>query len=309
MSQSESAELKIAVTGANGYLGSCLGDYFAEQSYDVYKLTSRKSPGEKQVRFTLSEGVEKGFFADHKIDSLVHAAYDFTQVKREDIWKINVEGSKKLFKQAAEEGVGRIVFISTMSAYKNCKSLYGQAKLEIEAALNNLGIGVSIRPGLIYSTPLEKSGGMVGAMVKKLQQTSIMPLIGSGEQPLCLVHERDLAKLVDYYVKPENDLPPENYIIAANPRFYSFRSILENLAEATRGEKAKFIPIPWRGVWFGIKTAETIGLKLGFRSDSVLSLVHQNKEPDFSVLLPKGIVFKDFSSIIADVSNTDKKLI
>ena len=308
MNQSNSSKLRIAVTGSNGYLGSRLCDYFAGRNYTVYQLTSSENAKEKQVRFTLLDGAAKNFFKDEKIDTLVHVAYDLKQIKRPDIWRVNVEGSIKLFEQAASEGVQRIVFISTASAYSGCRSLYGLAKLEIEDALRPMNIGISIRPGLIYSTPLNNSGGIVGNMVGKLQKTSVMPLIGSGEYKLTLAHEQDLIKLIDYYAQPEVELPPEGYIIAANPRQYSFRSILENLAKATRTDgKITLLPVPWRGVWLGIKTAETVGLKLGFRSDSILGLIHQDKEPNFSIPLPEGVSFRDFSSINEDASVKSKR--
>lgn len=297
MTKTGSRKLRIAVTGANGYLGKCLCDYFERHGYEVYRLTSSKETADKQTRFTLSDGVYKDFFASERIDALVHAAYDFKQVKREDIWKINVEGSLNLFNQAVDEKIKRIVFISTMSAYEGCQSLYGQAKLEIEKGLRKLKAGISIRPGLIYSTPITDSGGMVGALVKQFQKSSVTPLIGSGKQELCLVHEQDLARLIDYYVNPESEIPPQGYIIAANPRFYRFRDILKGIAKAVGSEKVKFIPIPWQGIWVGIKMAETVGVGTGFRSDSVLSLVHQNKKPDFSVPLPENVSFRDFSQI------------
>lgn len=298
MSEPNSTHLKVAVTGANGYLGGCLRKYFAERNREVFQLTSSPKAGEKQVRFTLADGAPEGFFKNERIDSLVHVAYDLKQIKRADIWRVNVEGSIKLFEQARREGVKRIVFISTVSAYPGCRSLYGLAKLEIENALREINVGVSIRPGLIYSTPLSASGGIVGNMVEKLQKSSVMPLIGSGEYKLSLVHERDLVKLIDYYAQPSGDLPPEGFIIGANPNHYSFRSILENLAKATRADgKITFLPVPWRAVWFGIKAAETAGLKLGFRSDSVFGLLYQDKNPKFSVPYPADITFRDFGAI------------
>lgn len=308
MNLSNSPQLRIAITGSNGYLGSRLSDYFAMQNHTVYQLTSSANANEKQISFTLSNGAPKNFFKDEKIDTLVHVAYDLKQIKRSDIWRMNVEGSIKLFEQAANEGVKRIVFISTASAYSGCRSLYGLAKLEIENALREMNVGISIRPGLIYSTPVSNSGGIVGNMVGKLKKTSLMPLIGNGEYKLTLAHEQDLVKLIDYYAKPEVELPPEGYIIAANPRPYSFRRILENLAKAVRVDgKITFLPIPWRGIWLGIKTVETVGLKLGFRSDSVLGLVHQDKEPNFSIPLPQDISFRDFSSINMDTSVAPKQ--
>lgn len=295
------SSLRIAVTGSNGFLGSRLCAHLRAQGHTVFELTSRPSDG--QVHFSLEKGVVPGFFRDEKIDSLIHVAYDLTQVKRGDIWRVNVEGSKSLFAQAREEGVKRVVFISTMSAYDGCRSLYGLAKLEIEAALRGSGDAVSIRPGLIYSTPLGESGGIVGTMTQKLQKSPTMPLIGSGEYLLNLSHVEDLVRFIEHHARAESEIPPRGFVTAANPRRYSFRAILELLAQGARSDSkpVRFVPLPWRAVWLGIKTAETVGLRIGFRSDSVIGLVHQDPDPDFSVPWPPTVQFRDF----ADAAKSD----
>ncbi len=305
MSELNSGKLRVAVTGSNGYLGSRLCRFFSEQNYAVDELTSSPQPSKNQARFTLADGAEKNFFKDNKINTLIHVAYDLKQIKRGDIWRVNVQGSINLFEQARREGVERIVFISTVSAFPGCRSVYGLAKLEIENALREMKIGISIRPGLIYSTPLSDSGGIVGNIAQKLQSTGVLPLIGDGKYELSLAHIQDLIQLINYYAQPNSELPPEGYIIAANPRHYSFRKILEKLAQATRPDgKITLIPVSWRGVWLGIKAAETVGLKLGFRSDSVLGLIYQDKQPNFSVPLPEGITFRDFGAAAEKFSPT-----
>jgi len=42
---------------------------------------------------------------------------------------------------------------------------------------------------------------------------------------------------------------------------------------------------------------EAAGVNTKFRSDSILSLVHQNPHPNFSTV-PDGIVFRDFGKAI-----------
>jgi hypothetical protein len=61
-----------------------------------------------------------------------------------------------------------------------------------------------------------------------------------------------------------------------------------------QNKQPKFIPLPWRFVWAGLKTAELCGLKLNFRSDSLVSLMHQNPSPDFSANAGAGLVCRPF---------------
>src|SRR4029077_20626869 len=118
-----------------------------------------------------------------------------------------------------------IVFISTMSAYEGCLSLYGQAKLEIEAALSDDLNTSCVRPGLIYSTPLDQSGGMIGSILTKVKDHNILPLIGGGKQELYLTHNEDLGRFCFWLASrpPVSATAGAKYFITANPKPYLFR--------------------------------------------------------------------------------------
>lgn len=292
---------RVAITGASGYLGSRLCHYFKEANACVSQLTSSPQNADASLPvspFSLGEGTAKEFFAENQIHALIHAAYDFRPKSRKDIRDTNVKGSIALFKQAREEGVARIIFISTMSAYEGCRSLYGQAKLEIESALREMGMGLALRPGLIYSTPLEESGGMVGSICKQVKRGRLVPLIGGGSQTLFLTHENDLARFIDMLISQRDEewqkLQLERgYVTTANPQPYTLRKIVELIAAAQGQKQMRFVPIPWRPVWLALKSLETLGINASFRSDSVLSLAYQQKQLDLSSF-PREFSFRDF---------------
>ena len=99
--------------------------------------------------FHLGEELAPDLFRSLHISALVHCAYDFHPVKRAEIRRVNVEGSRKLLVAAQAGGVERMAVMSSISAFKGCRSLYGQAKLEIEAAAASFGALV-VRSGLVY---------------------------------------------------------------------------------------------------------------------------------------------------------------
>ena len=293
--------LRIAITGAGGYLGKCLCRYFKERGASVFQLTGNAGnvdPSLPASQFSLSGGAAENFFADNSIDSLIHTAYDFKPRLREAIWKSNVQGSVTLFKQARAEGVERVVFISSMSAFAGCRSLYGQAKLEIENTLGEIIQGFSVRPGLIYSTPLSESGGMVGSLLNSISRGGLIPLIGNGEQELYLTHENDLARFIELLLQ-ESNAGQDKPLIAANPRPYTLRMIIKLLAETVSAKKVKLVPVPWQLARTSLRLLESAGVNIRFRSDSVLSLAYQDKQPDFSGI-PKLFTFRDFGAAIRD---------
>jgi nucleoside-diphosphate-sugar epimerase len=264
-----------AVTGSGGYLGSVVVARLKEAGFHVLEL-SRRSSSPYHLEMTDPEPL----FRDRKIDVLIHCAYDFNARSREEIRRINVEGSRRLFEAAGRAGVGRIIFISTMSSFPGCRSSYGQAKFEIEAAARAVGADI-VRPGLIYG---KDPKGMVGTLVRLVRASPIVPLIGNGNQVLYTIHEDDLADWIARRAgTPNPELPFP--MTAAHPSGRSFREILTHFAKKNR-RSFWLVPIPWRLIWLALKSFEVLGFRLPMRSDSVVSLMHQDPSPDFRAFPP-----------------------
>jgi nucleoside-diphosphate-sugar epimerase len=271
-----------AVTGASGYLGSKVVQYFREKGWKVLEVGSRG-----EVRFRLGDELDERVWRDRGVQALVHCAYDFSPRDSKQIRAVNVEGTKKLFNSALAGGVRRIIFVSSMAAYEGCRSHYGQAKLEIEAECARIGAAV-VRPGLIYG---EVPGGMVGMLNRLMDRSVVLPLIGSGREVLYLSHETDICSLLERLASATN--VSSQPITAAHGRGMEFRSILQELA-SRKGKKVAFFPIPATFVWAGLKMAEILKLPIQMRSDSVVSLRNQNPKPSFQELQEIGMPFRDF---------------
>jgi NADH dehydrogenase len=263
-----------AITGSNGYVGGRLKNYFAARGWEILELTRRPGAGARAVPFQLGAEISPSALAG--VSALVHCAYDFQPLRWKEIHAVNVEGTRKLFQAARAAGVGIIVCLSSISAYDGCRSLYGRAKLEIEKIALDCGARV-IRPGLVYSS---EPAGMFGKLVAQVRQSSVIPLMGDGSQVQFLVHHEDLAMFIEKVAAGKTKIA-SRVLTAAHDRPWPFRQLL---AEIARGldKKVKFVPLPWRLIWAGLKTAEVCGLRLDFRSDNLVSLMYQNRNPDFS---------------------------
>jgi nucleoside-diphosphate-sugar epimerase len=262
----------VAITGAHGWLGSCLVRHFRAAGWKTCGLV-RRPRDEGEAPFALGDEIPPGALEGAR--ALVHAAYDFAPRTWPELERVNVRGSEKLFRAATAAGVEKIVFISTMSAFPAARSLYGRAKLAIEQIAAEHGALIA-RPGLITG---DAEGGMMGNLRRQVRGARLLPLI-AGNAELYLIHEADLSELIVRYCNGAFPAPREP-IVAAHPEAWTFRRILEALA-AREGRRPVFVPIPWRGVWLGLRVAEALGLRLNFRSDSVLSLANQDRAPDFS---------------------------
>ena len=253
----------VGVTGASGYLGSRIGAQFERAGWCVIPLVRRVGPGAAAARhFDLTEAPDPSLF--DSVDVLVHAAYDLTARRSEEVWRTNVEGSRRLLDAARRAGVGRIIVLSSMSAYDGTEQLYGRAKLAIETATLAAG-GYVVRPGLVWGDP---PGGMA-ATLAGLCRHRVVPLV-AGPSRQFLICDVDLSATV--VALAAGGLPPQ-VIGVADPEAVPFRTVLETFA-LRQGVRCRFLPVSWRPLHWALRSAEAMRVPLPIRSDSLLGLVH-----------------------------------
>lgn len=258
--------MKVAITGASGYVGGAIVREFESNGHETLKLSRRECPGEWSS-YSLGDDPSKINWKD--VDALVHAAYDFSPHTFHEIQNRNVIPSAELFTAARNAGVQKIILISTISAFDGCRSMYGKAKLEIEKEALAAGATV-IRPGLVWG---KQPGGMMGSLEKIVSALPIVPyLCGAGGLRQFLVHEQDLAASVVKWTCRE---PASQTLTIAHPTPLTLRQILVRIA-AKKNLRRVFIPVPWPFAMVALKAAEACGISLPFRSDSLTSLIHGN---------------------------------
>jgi len=276
----------VAITGASGYMGSRLAEYFAKRGWAVLRVTRRARPDRAdEIAWNLTGPAPALDWAN--VDALVHCAWDLRARGLEENRRINVRGSIALLEAARAGGVKRCVFISSLSAFEGCRSFYGQAKLEVERGALTSGCAV-VRPGLVYG---EHPGSMVASLARAVRTLPVVPLIGDGRFPQYMAHEQDLARLLLGLC--DGSLPIEaRPWSAAHPTPIPFRQLLETLASA-QGRRVYLLPFPWQLLNLFLAATETLRIPLSFRRDSLIGFVYQNTKPDFR--LPAGYEFRPFA--------------
>jgi nucleoside-diphosphate-sugar epimerase len=270
---------KVAITGGRGYLGSILASKFQTAGWETTLLV-REAREKGEVAFQLGNRITPEVLSEHQ--AFVHCAYDFKPSSWAEIYQANILGSRFCFEAAIQAGVGRQVFVSSMSAYEGCCSMYGKAKLAVEQEFLPQGV-FCVRPGLLWS---DESKGMFGKLARAAGNLPFLPLVDGGEQKLALSQAEDLAVGVVNFCQGSDEAPFEAQI-TAYPELLTFRTILEGLAKQA-GRNPRFISVPGWAPLAGLRGAEFFKIPLPFKSDSLVSLLHQNPAPTFS----KMILFK-----------------
>jgi nucleoside-diphosphate-sugar epimerase len=267
---------KVGITGARGYLGSIFARKFQIAGWETTLLV-REVRGNGEVAFQLGKKIAPEVLKDHQ--AFVHCAYDFKPSSWAEIYQANILGSRFCFEAAIQAGVGRQIFVSSMSAYEGCCSMYGKAKLAVEQEFLPQGV-FCMRPGLLWS---DESRGMFGKLARAAGTLPILPLVDGGEQKLALSQAEDLAVGVVDYCQGSAE-PPLEAQITAYPELLTFRKILERLAEQA-GRKPRFFSVPGWAPLAGLRGAELLKISLPFKSDSLVSLLHQDPSPMFSRMI------------------------
>jgi nucleoside-diphosphate-sugar epimerase len=282
---SDQGQRAVAITGANGYVGSVLSAAFAAAGYRVIAL-QRAAPPAGGVRDYLPYSLEDGPAAalPDDVAAVVHCAYDLRARDRAEIERINLGGTEKLVQAVGDVPV---VLISSMSAYSGTQQIYGQTKIACEEVVAAQG-GTSLRLGLVYG---DGDAGMIGAL-RKVAALPVVPMLrpDSYQYP---VHAEDMAHCV---VATVEQAPPNRVLGVANPRRVPFSEIIRTLRAAATPKSLRAVPMPAALLYRALRSAEAVGVRIGFRADSLLGLMHPAPDvPHVDYWAAQGISLRDFA--------------
>ncbi len=269
------------ITGANGYIGQHLATALERNGFHIIELGRRPGghSGRTHVAWNLGDPIPWDQLSG--ATALIHAAWDLSPMSLEEGERINVRGSARLLEEARDHQVRHRIFISTVSAYPGTPTVYGKTKLRVEKTAQDTH-SLIIRPGLVYGTP---PGGLVAALDRVARKLPVIPIPGSGRQKFFLCAIEDLSGIITDACadrSPAEQVAREGKIVTAADRTpVEFREIILRLARE-HGKRPLLIPVPWKPAYWMLRALEGLSLRLPFKSDSLLSMMHLNPDPDFT---------------------------
>ncbi len=282
---SDLGDRAVAITGANGYVGSALTAAFAAAGYRVVALQrSAPAPGETPdyVPYSLEDGL--GTALPEGVAAVIHCAYDLRARDQAEIERINLGGTEKLVHAVGDVP---IVLISSMSAYTGSQQIYGRTKLACEDIVAAHG-GTSLRLGLVYG---DGDGGMIGAL-RKVAGLPLVPMLRPDSYQYA-IHAEDMARCV---VATVEQAPPHRVLGVANPRRVPFSEIIRTLRAAATPKSLRAVPLSSALLSRGLRASEAVGLRIGFRADSLLGLTQPAPNvPHVDYWAERGIALRDFA--------------
>ncbi|MBN8580028.1 MAG: NAD-dependent epimerase/dehydratase family protein [Anaerolineae bacterium] len=255
-------KLTVVITGANGFIGSYLVDYFLTRGWQVRALmrTPRLEPrpGLSVESFDLAS--PKLFPDLTGCDALIHCAYVKKQ-SDDHAGNINLDSTRHLYELAKGAGVKKFIFFSSLSAHAQAVSEYGKTKLAIEKLLDPHK-DLILKPGLVLG-----HGGLFGSILSMIRSLPILPLVDGGSQPLQAVDIEDLAKCVEVGI--HKDISGIHTLIADND--FTLRDMAELIRKRLK-RKMFFLSLPYGLVNFGFTLTEALRIPLPVSKENLLGL-------------------------------------
>jgi NADH dehydrogenase len=268
--------MKLAITGATGYIGSSLVSCALERGHEVFALT-RRPPAHSNVKwipFDLSENLEIHIPAD--VTAVVHLA---TMVNdgRGNIER-EAEATQKLIHAARNIGA-QFLFVSSQTARAEAPTDYGRMKWKIEQDTLAAG-GWIVRPGQVYGG---EERALFGLLVDKVRRFAFIPALWPPPkiQP---VHVLDLAAALLSGLETGSY---EGQIFCIGKQVpIEFSRFLSLIARERLHRCRIFLPVPTALIRFGaFLLRERMSTRLGiYRLMSLLNLPTMDTSADMQQL-------------------------
>jgi nucleoside-diphosphate-sugar epimerase len=193
--------MRLAVTGATGFVGSHLADAAVAAGHDVVALTRREQAPRDRVTWVSGDLHDRAALERlvDGADAVIHVAGVISAHGAAAFEKGNVEGTLAMLAAATAGGVRRFVNVSSLAAREPHLSLYGGSKARAEELVHDCGLDWSIvRPPAVYG-PGDKETLELFRMAKL--GVMLMPPKGR----VSVIHVADLARLL--LALTESDAP------------------------------------------------------------------------------------------------------
>ncbi len=253
----------IIITGANGFIGNELVNYFHSKGNKVMAFARQKHEempdGVEFFNYDLSQPPPEEPFMH--ADYVIHTAFQIFSTKTKNASSINLKGTQQLLELSEKYNIKKFVYFSSFSAHEGAHSQYGLSKLEIEKTID-ITKHIVLKPGLVLG-----KGGLFNAIRNLISGSSIIPVFAGGKQKVQTVYINDLMRLIE--------IAFEKNISGTFPLGEKKPLTMKELNKAIAGmsgKKIKFISIPYSIGFLILSVANFLHIKLPISKENIRGL-------------------------------------
>jgi NADH dehydrogenase len=186
--------LKVAMTGANGFVGKNVGKALEKKGISVVKIV-RKGKGSLNFDDVItSEDLSENYLTSklHGCSALLHFIGKGKQTVDSDYQKVNVGITKNVIKLCKKAKIKKIIYISGLGVSKDTTFGYFISKFQAEQEIINSGLDYTIfRASYIIS----KDDSLSNFLFKQMKKGKMM-VPGSGRYRLQPIFVGDVTEVV-----------------------------------------------------------------------------------------------------------------
>lgn len=231
--------MRLAVTGATGFVGSHLVDVAIAAGHEIVALTRREQAPRDGLDWVAGDLHDRAALERlvTDADAVIHVAGVITGHTPAVFERGNVEGTLAMLAAATAAGVRRFVHVSSLAAREPKLSLYGDSKARAEELVMHSGLDWAIvRPPAVYGP-----GDRETLELFRMAKLGVMLMPPKGR--VSVIHAADLARLL--LALTADDAPSRALIEPddGKPDGWTHRQFARALAEAV-GTRAAVVHSP-----------------------------------------------------------------
>ncbi|GIV05872.1 MAG: epimerase [Fimbriimonadales bacterium] len=299
---------KVLITGGAGFLGYHLAHHFAHKGVQValldiapyeeseYPAGTEFYTGDVRNREQVRAALEKA-----QPRWVIHGAAALPLWKREDIFSVNVEGTRIVLEESFRAGVERVAHVSSTAVYGVPKKHpieetdplvgvgpYGESKIQAERVCEEFRAKGHIVPIIRPKTFIGQARlGVFQILYDWVESGARIPMIGSGRNRYQLLEVTDLAEAYWRVCTVDPDKANDTFNIGAE-RFQTVREDIQALCDFA-GSGARPMGTPAGLVKFVLRILEALKLSPLYKwvyetadKDSFVSVAKAKERLDWS---------------------------
>jgi nucleoside-diphosphate-sugar epimerase len=262
--------MKILVTGATGFTGSCVVPRLLARGADVRCLVRSTSDtsglpqaGIRLIRGNLDDR-DSLALAMQGADLLVNLA------------SLGFGHAGNVVKAAMDTGIRRALFISTTAIFTGLNARSKAVRLAAEETITRSGLAYTIlRPTMIYGSPRDRN---MSRLIRYLQRWPLVFVAGGGQALQQPVYVEDVAEAVVRAIESADTLNKAYNVAGAT--VLSFDQVVDTICGLLRRSVRK-VHVPWVPLVSFLSILERLSIRLPIKAEQILRL-NEDKAFDYS---------------------------
>ncbi len=143
--------MRVAITGATGFVGSHLADRLSSEGHDVVRIARRGPKREGEFVIAELDNVDELVHGFTGCQAVAHCAGINREVDEQTYARVHVAATRNVVEAARRAGVEKIVLMSFLRARPDCDSAYHESKWAAEEIVRGSGLDYTIiKAGVVY---------------------------------------------------------------------------------------------------------------------------------------------------------------